>query len=266
MFKWLRGESKADASKHYAIPVGECIYAIGDIHGCFEPMFRLLREIERRAREDHPEMKTTIVFLGDLVDRGSQSAEVVEYLLSYNPENIETIFLMGNHEEIALDVLDGNTDKLHLWFNHGGRAFARSYQVTALGDIYMDPENLAARIRGRVPERHRAFMSSFVDFFRCGDYLFVHAGIDPRLPLEAQKPAALRWIRGTFLNYNKPYEFKVVHGHSVVEAPEDRINRIAVDTGVYDSGILTAVCLHGTQRTFVQSHANGIIPSEAEAA
>jgi len=163
------------------------------------------------------------------------------------------VFITGNHEEVFLDVLGGDVDAMSSWFRFGGKDTVRSYGVERLGDIDVNPAGLMRRIQKAVPKGHIKFMERFVDSFVFGDYLFVHAGIKPGVPLEGQSPKDMRWIRQRFLNYTKPHPYKVVHGHTIVPHPEHYPNRIAVDTGAYDGGPLSAVFLQGETVGFIRS-------------
>ncbi len=217
-------------------------YVIGDIHGCYDELCELLELIERDAKslEESPKY---IVFLGDLMDRGPKSYEVVEHLRTFDPDYATPVFLMGNHEEVFLKVLSGSEGALTSWFEFGGRECVRSYGVKNLGEILTRPENLLFRIQEAVPQNHIDFMESFDETFQFGPYLCVHAGIKPRVAIEKQSTRDMRWIRKEFMAYEKPHPFIIVHGHTIVEKADIRPNRIAVDTGTYEGGPLTAVRL-----------------------
>lgn len=250
-------KSKTVEAKISRAPDGQTLYAIGDIHGCLDALLDLLGQIERHASAsglnvDDP--RHTIIFLGDLIDRGPDSAGVVEHLLHYRPAGFTLRYLMGNHEEIFLDVMGGNVDAMQSWFQFGGKGCARSYGVDNLGEIMMRPESLLHRIRGAVPQAHIDFISGFEDYAVLGDYVFVHAGLRPRVALAQQKPSDMRWIRSKFLDFNGAFDYRVVHGHSVVETADIRPNRIAVDTGAYKpGGRLSAAVLHGDTVDILQS-------------
>jgi len=238
-------------------PVARCAYVIGDVHGCLIELKDLMGKIERHAANiaGAPDMKSVdIVFLGDLIDRGPSSNKVLNFLIAYKPEFANVIFLMGNHEEIFLDVLSGNSKKTLPWLDHGGMACARSYDVENLGQVYSDPDHVTYRIQRQVPQSHIDFISGFKDYYIFGDYLCVHAGIKPRVPLERQSPRDMRWIRDRFLSYEKPHEYTVIHGHSIVKKPEVHNNRIAIDTGAYGGGALTAVFIREDDVEFIQSN------------
>jgi len=158
-----------------------------------------------------------------------------------------------NHEEVILKILGGSISALASWFEFGGRACLRSYDVDNLGEINLDSESLLARAQRAVPKTHIEFMNSFENYHVFGKYLCVHAGIKPKVSLEKQNPRDMRWIRSEFLNYIKPHPYIIVHGHSVVEQPEHHFNRIAVDTGVYKGRPLTAVRIEDEDVSFIQS-------------
>lgn len=258
MFSFLNKKSaKHESTQAYAMPNGEIVYAIGDVHGCYMSMLNLLVRIEadRRAR---PEPKSTIVFLGDLIDRGPSSREVIEFLMTFNPNWSDVVFLRGNHEEVMLDVMTGNISAMRSWFEFGGKDCARSYGVDNFGQLLINPDHIMMALQRSVPLEHLEFMDSFSDAFAFGDYLLVHAGIRPKIDIEEQAPHDMRWIRSTFLDYKKPHPMKIVHGHSVVDgAPENHSNRIAVDTGAHQGRPLTAVCLCGGEEIFIQSDPMG---------
>ena len=230
-------------------------YAVGDIHGCYDELCELLALIEDdiKSLDDSPK---SIVFLGDLMDRGPQSNEVIEHLMNFKPEYATPIFLMGNHEEVFLNVLSGSVGALASWFEFGGRSCVRSYGVKNLGEILSNPDNLLFRIQNKVPQSHIDFIRSFQETFQFGPYLCVHAGIKPRVPIEQQRVKDLRWIRAEFMKYKKPHPFIIVHGHTIVKTPELLSNRIAVDTGTYEGGPLTAVRLGAGEPYIIQTKSN----------
>ena len=227
-------------------------YVIGDIHGCFDELVELLKLIEQDAALQSSGPKY-VVFLGDLMDRGPKSKEVIDYLLNYKPDFAKPVYLMGNHEEVFLKVLSGSLGALESWFEFGGRACVRSYGVKNLGEILTSPESLLFRIQEKVPQSHIDFIESFQETFQFGPYLCVHAGIKPRVPIEKQTAKDLRWIRKEFIKYTKPHPFIIVHGHTIVETAQVLPNRIPIDTGTYEGGPLTAVRLGGDGAHFIQT-------------
>ena len=233
-------------------PHGQRAYAIGDVHGRLDLLDDLLAKISADNEGREP-ARTTIVFLGDLIDRGPHSAEVVERLLHYRPPFAETVFLMGNHEEVLLRILAGETDLLANWMKFGGAECARSYGVDPAGLKYRDRARALALLKRAIPKDHVDFLSSFADSASFGDYLFVHAGIRPGVALGDQVPQDLRWIRGPFLEDDTDHGTIVVHGHTISQSIEVRGNRIGLDTGAYSSGILSAVGVEGDDRWFIQT-------------
>jgi len=194
-----------------------------------------------------------LVFLGDLIDRGPNSADVVERLRTYSAPTVKTIFLSGNHEEVMLRLLAGESGILSSWLKFGGAECAESYGIDADELSRLDEQRALALVREKVPEAHRRFLASFADTFRFGDYLFVHAGLRPGVPLEEQTGSDLRWIRDPFLSDGKEHGFVVVHGHTIVPEVEERSNRIGIDTGAYRSGVLTALAIEDERRWYINS-------------
>ena len=235
---------------------GARAYAIGDIHGRLDLLNRLLDQVEQDIAA-RPPARNFIIFLGDLIDRGPDSAGVVERLRNYRPANARTIFLSGNHEEILLRVLDGEADLLASWLKFGGAECSESYGMDADALRQVAPEAALEILKGKVPRAHREFLESFGDTFRFGDYLFVHAGIRPGISLEEQDRHDLRWIRDPFLTDVKEHGFVVVHGHTIVKRVEERPNRIAIDTGAYHSGVLTALAIEDRERWYLATAVEG---------
>lgn len=232
-------------------PPGKRCYAIGDVHGRADLLDLLLDRI-RSDVSARPAAETFIVFLGDLIDRGPASAQVIKFLRTWRPDWTRTIFLLGNHEEAFLRALGGDLEVLRSWLGFGGEACARSYGVSFDAATTVSAETMLAALQRAVPAADRAFIEGFYDTFSFGDYVLVHAGLRPGVPIEEQAPADLRWIRSGFLDNDAPHAKLVVHGHSIVAEPEQRPNRIAIDTGAYRTGVLTAVRLEAGERAFLQ--------------
>lgn len=231
---------------------GARAYAIGDVHGCLVQLDRLIKQIEGDL-DERPVKEAFLVFVGDLIDRGPDSAGVIERLRTYSRPGLKPIFLAGNHEEYFLRVLNGERGVLDNWLDYGGRQCAQSYGVSADQLVALPEDQAIALLRRQVPSEHRRFLKSFGDTFRFGDYLFVHAGIRPGLPLEQQSRQDLRWIREPFLHDSGDHGFVVVHGHTIVESVEELPNRIGIDTGAYRSGVLTALVVDGSERRFLSA-------------
>jgi serine/threonine protein phosphatase 1 len=233
-------------------PKGHRAYAVGDVHGRLDLLDDIL---ERIAADDsaRPSAETTIVFLGDLIDRGPQSAEVVERLRTWHPAFAKAVFLMGNHEEVLLRIMAGEIDILADWLRFGGAECARSYGIDPVDLECREPAAALRLLRRAIPKEHLKFLSGFVDTASFGKYLFVHAGIRPGVPLARQAAQDLRWIRGLFLDDDTDHGRIVVHGHTISEAVEEKPNRIGLDTGACWTGVLTAVGLEGNERWFLQT-------------
>ncbi|OYU01224.1 MAG: serine/threonine protein phosphatase [Sphingomonadaceae bacterium PASS1] len=235
------------------VPDGMRIYAIGDIHGRDDLLNALLTQIEAddlaRGAAD-----TQIIFLGDLVDRGPGSAAVVETALALKTSGRNVRFLMGNHEEVFVSACRKSDPKVTRFFLRiGGEATVLSYPITRAEYMTLDMEQLTERLDTLVPREHVEFIESFEDQIIIGDYVFVHAGIRPGVPLSDQKASDMRWIREEFIDQRGDLEKVVVYGHTIYEEVEERGSRIGIDTGAYDSGKLTALVLEGGERWFLQT-------------
>jgi serine/threonine protein phosphatase 1 len=238
-------------------------YVIGDVHGRLDLLDQLLAKIEC-DRSEHPARKTLLVFLGDLIDRGPQSAQVIERVLQFSSDGVRTVFLLGNHEEVLLRILDGDIWLIPSWLRFGGAQCLQSYGGDPAKIAGKSDERALAIIRGAIPKDHEQFLRSFVDTCRFGNYLFVHAGIRPGIPIEDQLQEDLRWIREPFLLDDSDHGCVVVHGHTISPAVDERPNRIGIDTGAYRSGVLTALALEGTRRWYLQTHEALAAPAEQQ--
>ncbi|HEX8303063.1 MAG TPA: metallophosphoesterase family protein [Sphingomonas sp.] len=233
---------------------GERVYAIGDIHGRHDLLVQLLARIEAddvlRGGD-----AGTLIFLGDLVDRGPESAQVVETLMHLSKRRPEgkTRFLLGNHEEVFLAVLAGDSKVLKFFDRIGGGDTILSYGVSKAAYKAASYEELLTLVLDAVPEDHVEFLQSFEDMIVVGDYVFVHAGVRPGQPLNLQRSNDLRWIRADFLGHRGRFEKIVVHGHTISDEVEVMSNRIGLDTGAFQSGRLTAMGFEGSSRWVLQT-------------
>ncbi len=234
-----------------SIPPGVRVYAIGDIHGRLDLLTQLLAMIGE-AEQARPAERALMVFLGDYVDRGPDSRGVIELLMTGLPPRFETFFLRGNHEEMMLRAL-ASPDHFDIWAANGGLATARSYGVEADPGAPIRHQD-AARIRRElveaVPEAHRDFMRALPVRLEAGGYLFVHAGVRPGVPMDAQNDWDCMTIRREFLDYRGDFGRIVVHGHTPGEEPDVQSNRIGIDTGAFFTDRLTALCLEERSRAF----------------
>ena len=230
-------------------------YVVGDVHGRLDLLEQLLAKIHSELQR-RPAAKCLLVFVGDLIDRGPSSAQVVERLRTYRREAIQPIFLLGNHEEVLLRILGGDAQLITKWRCFGGAECLQSYGVDPEQLTHLSDEQALAVVRDAIPASHVKFLESFVDSCRFGDYLFVHAGIRPGLELEQQSQSDLRWIREPFLFDDRDHGFVVVHGHTIAPEVEVRANRIGIDTGAYRTGVLTALAIEGSDRWLIDTRPN----------
>lgn len=234
-----------------SLPADTRVYAVGDVHGRADLLTALHKRIAKDA-DKAEESRRVIVYLGDYVDRGPDSAGVIDRLIESPLPDFEQVFLMGNHEEFFLDFLNDPATGAH-WVENGGDATLSSYGIDTSNGAIQDMEALHEQLRRAIPEDHLAFLQELSVTHREGDYLFVHAGIRPGVPLNEQSDDDLLWIREPFLESADAREFVVVHGHTPVKAAELHDNRIAVDTGAVWSGRLTAVVLHDEEQSFIHT-------------
>lgn len=223
------------------VPDGIRIYAIGDIHGRVDLLEKLLNQIDADlVKNSSPQAME--VFLGDYVDRGPASREVLERLIERKSAR-EVIFLKGNHEAL-LARFATDPSVLEGWQRVGGLDTLMSYGITP--SINADPRvqaGLADAFGRAFPESHRKFLGDLKTSFTCGDYFFAHAGVRPGIPLAEQREEDLLWIRQEFLLCEDDFGKIIVHGHTPVLQPDIRSNRINIDTGAYATGRLTCLVL-----------------------
>lgn len=242
---------KSVAGSRKRVP-GRRIYAVGDIHGRLDLLVKL-ESLIRRDIESGPPVPTSLVFLGDYVDRGPDSREVIEHLMRRQPFCTEQVFLRGNHEQVLLDVL-GTGDRLDHWISFGGMETLVSYGLRPR--LSLGAEDAAAVQRefaAMFPEPHLAFLKATQLSYETADHFFVHAGINPQLPLERQRPSDLMWIREPFLASTKQHPKIIVHGHTPVRRAEIHPNRINIDTGAFVTGRLTCAVIDGTECRFLHT-------------
>jgi serine/threonine protein phosphatase 1 len=252
VFKRLFGRKDKVETRVWQVPAGKRLYAIGDIHGRLDLLDILLDKIAADDAARGP-AHTKLIFLGDLADRGPDSAGVVARLMALSQSQLDCVFLAGNHEELMIGVWDGQMRLASTFHRAGGRATLISYGVAPDDYDQWDFEQLTEATARHIPADHIAFMKGFVDQHREGDYLFVHAGIRPGVALEEQDAADLRWIRGEFVRSEVDHGLMVIHGHTITEDVDERPNRIGIDTGAFQSGKLTAIGLEGGERWYLQS-------------
>lgn len=249
MFKRFNKKITRETAKG---PDGQRAYVIGDIHGRLDLLNNLLDKIKTDDAEREP-AKTSIVFLGDLIDRGPDSKGVVERLLMCPPNFARCLFISGNHEDTLVRGLMGENRLLKAWLKFGGLECAQSYGVD-IGAIHgREADVIEHVLLSAIPLSHINFLQSFHESVRFGDYLFVHAGLRPNVPLKRQSARDMLWIRDEFLNSDADFGCIVVHGHTVNGTVVLKENRIGIDTGAYASGILTALRIEGAKTSIIQS-------------
>lgn len=190
------------------------------------------------------------IFLGDYVDRGPASREVLELLFA-RLHTHEIVLLRGNHEAMFLEFFD-NPALLDMWRQNGGLQTLMSYGLKP--SIRPGPEEqkeLAETLAIRTPRAHRQFIATMPLSFSCGDFFFVHAGVRPGTPLKQQKEEDLLWIRDDFLLHERDFEKIIVHGHTPVLEPDVRANRINLDIGAYATGKLACMVIEGDTIGFI---------------
>lgn len=237
-----------------AIPDGILVYAIGDIHGRRDLLEKMIGQIADDAKR-HADLSSppVVVFLGDYIDRGPDSKGVIELLANELPAEWACRFLKGNHEEAAVQFIAeprfGET-----WRDFGGIETLRSYGVVPRREGgKIDWASAARDFEQALPNAHRRFLESLSKMEVVGDYVFVHAGLRPGLPLDLQSEQDLLWIRNEFLIDVRASDKTVVHGHTPGEKIQFGPGRIGVDTGAYLTGHLSALCLRNSDRWFLST-------------
>lgn len=231
---------------------GKRIYAVGDIHGRADLLKSLIDMIEKDCEDYNGD--TTIIFLGDYIDRGFQSRQVLDLLLSDRLSDFHVYCLKGNHEEAMLQFL-ADASFGTKWAAYGGRETLVSYGVRPPKSIsnVEEWEEAQTRLIDVLPMTHEKFLMQLLPSVRIGDYGFVHAGVKPGIPFDRQQERDLLWIRDEFLNNSDMQDVMIVHGHTPTERPHQDHRRINVDTGAYISGRLTAVRLEEDTIAFLST-------------
>jgi len=233
-----------------SVPAGTRYYVIGDIHGRLDLFTALVDAIEVDDAAANP-AETRIILLGDLVDRGPDSAGVIALARQLQKRRNARI-LMGNHEEMFLQSFE-NPETLRHFLKHGGRETVLSYGLSRKQFGALTLDEVFAMLPELVPQSERDYIAAFEEIIIAGDYAFAHAGIDPARPINQQKRGDLLWIRDRFLNHDGPLAKVVVHGHTIFDRVMDCGNRIGIDTGAFRSGVLTALVLEDDQRRVMQA-------------
>jgi serine/threonine protein phosphatase 1 len=224
-----------------SLPPGVRIYAVGDIHGRLDLLDELLARIGD-DRSSRPAIRPVSIFLGDYVDRGPSSRETIDRLIEHAEAN-ESVFLKGNHEQIAISCLR-DRGLFERWMRLGGLETLMSYGIT-LAALSDDKQivRLQAAFHEALPQSHFRFFRDLQSSFACGDYFFAHAGVKPDVPLSRQKESDLLWIRQEFLSSRVDFGKIIIHGHTPVRDIEVEPNRINIDTGAFATGRLTCLVI-----------------------
>lgn len=221
------------------VPPGLRVYAIGDVHGRADLLTQLFSGIDADM-EANPTPRAVHVFLGDYIDRGPRSRDVLDLLIARGVRH-ETVFLKGNHEVLVEQFLR-RPESLVTWRQVGGIQTLLSYGIRpSFNPDAAEQAALARRLADALPPAHVAFLGSLKRSFSCGDFFFVHAGVRPGVPLLQQTDEDLFWIREKFLNCQDKFEKIIVHGHTPVAEVEFHSNRINVDTGAFATGRLSCL-------------------------
>ncbi len=245
---------------------GELIYAVGDVHGRYDLFKRLLTLILEDWAVEGRGRRPLLIFCGDYVDRGPDSASVLEAMVWLQQRgDLQACFIKGNHEAAMMRFLDTPTDCAG-WLRFGGVETLASYGVVAPApDDPADCFRARDLLLQRMPSSHLRFLERLELMLVVGDYAFVHAGVQPGVDLKGQREEDLLWIRQEFLEDEGPFEKIIVHGHSWTDdQPHILPHRIGLDTGAYATGVLTAVRLDGEDIGVLQTR-SGERPGADEA-
>lgn len=233
------------------LSAGMRLYAVGDIHGRFDLLNALLGKIEldNAART---ERETTVIMLGDLIDRGPASAQVIKRVMA--PLSFaKTVCLKGNHEAALLAAIDGNQPMLEMWLKNGGLASVKSWGMDVSLFRTSALEEKRATLLANIPAIQIAWLRALPTSQRIGDYFFVHAGVRPGVSLSEQREEDLLWIREDFTRNRNSFGAFVVHGHTVTRKIDLRHNRIGVDTGAHIFGRLSCIGLEDGKQWFLEA-------------
>ncbi len=228
------------------------IYAIGDVHGRVDQLTLLLNLIRNDSETGARPPQIDVVMLGDYIDRGRESAAVLDVIQSLQLPGMTLTVLRGNHEQVLLDLVSRpRAQQLEQWLSYGGLETLASYGLASQLLYSNDSDTILAAMADAMPQSHLDLIHRLPLTLRVGDYFFTHAGVRPGRPLDAQDERDLLWIREPFLSSTTNFGAVVVHGHSISRTVESHPNRIGIDTGAYATGILTAVVLEEDQRRFL---------------
>ena len=234
-------------------------YVIGDIHGYHEQLIRLQKKIEDDAKL--LKGKKLLIYLGDYIDRGPAVKDCIQSLIDFKPPNFTVVYLLGNHEQMLLDFLADKKSSLYLWISNGGLETLENYgnKMEQYIDESMQLEfhdKIRDKFLSFLPETHKKFFYELKPSYEWQNYFFVHAGIDPSLPLSKQTKETMLWTRSEkFLNSNSPFEKMIIHGHTPSKKIIQKSNRLCLDTGVFFSGTLSGAKINSSNEIeFFSTH------------
>ena len=233
------------------------VFAVGDIHGCKE----LLNVIHNKIIEasKNKEGEKLLIYLGDYIDREPDIKGTIQTLIDFQPENFTKIFLLGNHEQMLLDFMAGKRNSLYIWLGNGGLETLESYgsDMNSYIDHSMElkgEELIRNQFTRLLPFSHKNFFNQLIINYEWDNYFFVHAGINPDLPIEKQEKETMLWTREkNFFNPKMTYSKIIVHGHTPVEKIEKYPFRINLDTGSFYSGKLSCLKIKNGKLSFLNT-------------
>lgn len=254
--KWFGEGAGAPSSVMGRLPDGLRVYAVGDIHGCLGKLDALMEKLEADAEGFGG--KVRLVFLGDYLNRGPSSKQVLDMLVAKPwPAEWDAVFLRGNHEQALLDFVADPAGRPE-WLGWGGVETLASYDIRPFDQRGQPrgPHLLATELAEAMePAGHLVFLNNTQMTHVAGDYLFVHAGVRPHVPMNRQLASDMLFIREDFIGREHGLPYRVVHGHTIAPKVQVLPARIGVDTGAYAGGPLSAVALEGADVRIIQAHA-----------
>ena len=234
------------------------VFAVGDIHGCRD----LLQNMHKKILESsqNVEGKKLLIYLGDYIDRGPDIKETIQTLIDFQPENFKQVFLLGNHEQMLLEFISGSKNSPYIWLGNGGLETFKSYGIDLskyIDDTKMElyhDKKIRKQLLESIPPSHKDFFNQLQLSYEWDNYFFVHAGINPDLPLDKQEKETMLWTREkSFFNPKMTCSKIIVHGHTPVEKIEKYPFRINLDTGSFYSGKLSCLKIENGKLSFLNT-------------
>ena len=236
------------------------IFAVGDIHGCKDLLDNIHQKIIKASKDKKGEK--LIIYIGDYIDRGPDIKGTIQTLIDFNPANFKKIFLLGNHEQMLLEFISENKNNPFEWIYNGGSETLESYGIDLSEHIDNDMDlKIDIKIKKKfiqlLPSSHLNFFNQLVLNYTYDDYFFVHAGINPTIPIEMQEKETMIWTREEdFFKPTMKYEKIIVHGHTPKEKIEKFPYRINIDTGSFYSGNLSCLLIENEKLSFIDTLSN----------